>query len=83
MSAIYGLSMASIKKNERACAQQKNYAIVAVFAEKQVGISPEQPISCMQLKLKNLKNSKRLRKFESFKKMKKIKIFFIQHKKPC
>jgi hypothetical protein len=55
MSAIYGLSMASIKKNERACAQEKNYAIVAVFAEKQVGTSPEQPKSCKQLKLKNLK----------------------------
>ena len=54
MSAIYGLSMASIKKNVRACAQQKNYAIVAVFAEKQVGLSPEQPSSCKQLKLEKL-----------------------------
>jgi hypothetical protein len=41
-----------LKKNVKACAQQKNYAIVAVFAEKQVGISPEQPTSCKQLKLK-------------------------------
>jgi len=83
MSAIYGLSMASEKRMRGLARNKKNYAIVAVFAEKQVGISPEQPTSCKQLKLKNLKNSKRLRKFESFKNMKKIKIFFNQHKQPC